>query len=392
MPAGMIARLARSSRRARRRSAEPSRPRPTRRRARRPCRPLVEPAPAPCGSSAPRTRTGRRLPRLRGRDAARPARPRASCRNARPRRPSSAGRPCLVARLGRGAGRPAREDEDDQRQRRPRRGRRRRRAGDASRDTCARGRRTSPSRRRTSRRSCRKTRVREPGREQEDEPAVDRDRRRRVTGRVAGVDRQALETNDARPMRVDSERRGCGTTPTRRRARTRRTPRSATSASAAQTSAIDPTTIGSTTPPATIEPISEASVRDDVRCAASQPLTRSSAAPMPQAGSSTRVTSNPQADREHRDRGQTGEHHDDEDDRGGAPPTSAPAARPRPPCVRKGRARPSLRPTRDGRPTLGRMSHGCVSTCMMRVCPLLESPIVCCSKCPASTPSQAETT
>ena len=54
-----------------------------------------------------------------------------------------------------------------------------------------------------------------------------------------------------------------------------------------------PTTIGSTTPPATIDPISEASVRDGVRCAASQTLTRSSAAPMPQAGSSTRVTRAP---------------------------------------------------------------------------------------------------
>ena len=51
--------------------------------------------------------------------------------------------------------------------------------------------------------------------------------------------------------------------------------------------------IGSTTPPATIEPISEASVRDGVRCAASHTLKRSSAAPMPQACSSTRVTRNP---------------------------------------------------------------------------------------------------
>ena len=50
--------------------------------------------------------------------------------------------------------------------------------------------------------------------------------------------------------------------------------------------------IGSTTPPATIEPISDASVRVGVRWAASQTLTRSSAAPMPPV-STTCVTSSP---------------------------------------------------------------------------------------------------
>ena len=43
----------------------------------------VEPEPAPCDSSAPHTRAGRRFPRLRARDEARAARRRASCRSAR---------------------------------------------------------------------------------------------------------------------------------------------------------------------------------------------------------------------------------------------------------------------------------------------------------------------
>ena len=71
--------------------------------------------------------------------------------------------------------------------------------------------------------------------------------------------------------------------------------------------------IGSTTPPATIEPISEASVRVGVRCAASQTLTRSSAAPMPPV-STTWVTSKPEPDRKRGDHDEAAEHHEEEGD------------------------------------------------------------------------------
>ena len=72
--------------------------------------------------------------------------------------------------------------------------------------------------------------VRETGSEQEREAAVDRDRSRRVTRRVAGVDRQVLQTNNAGPMRMDDERRGAVGRRLDAKRRRRRTPRSATSA------------------------------------------------------------------------------------------------------------------------------------------------------------------
>ena len=129
--------------------------------------------------------------------------------------------------------------------------------------------------------------VRESRRQQQREPAVDRDRRSRVAGRIAGIDRQVLEADDAGPMRVNDQRRGAVRRRLDGQREHRRTPRAATSAGRRSTSAIAPTRIGSTTPPAMVEPISEASRPVGVRCAASQTSTRSSAAPMPQACSST---------------------------------------------------------------------------------------------------------
>ena len=107
----------------------------------------------------------------------------------------------------------------------------------------------------------RKTRFVNRRGEQQREPAVDGQRGGGVAGWVAGVDRQVLE----------AERRAAGASarraswrdrsPTRRPARRRRTPRSATSCKTTLTRATTPTTIGRTTPPATIEPISDACVR-----------------------------------------------------------------------------------------------------------------------------------
>ena len=183
--------------------------------------------------------------------------------------------------------------------------------------------------------------VREPRREQEREAAVDRDRGCRVTGRVAGVDRQILETGDARPMRVDDERRDA----IRRRLDAEREHderrESPLRAATAQTNAIDPATIGSTTPPAMIEPTSEASVPDGDPMCASQTSNASPDAPG-QACSITRVTRNPQPIESAGDRRQPDEHHDDEDDRGmhASEGVGQPLGRP-PPRVRRGRERRS---------------------------------------------------
>ena len=108
--------------------------------------------------------------------------------------------------------------------------------------------------------------------EQENEAAVDSDCGCRMTGRVAGVHRQAFETRDSRPMRVDDECRRAVGRRTRRPARRRRTPRSATSAARRKPTATEPTMIGSTNPPAAVEPTHEASVRAGVRCRASHTL------------------------------------------------------------------------------------------------------------------------
>ena len=209
---------------------------------------------------------GRRPPRPRGRGAARAGRRRGSCRNARRPRPSLAS---LCARRRRApAARQANTTttsaaiptttppadvermvhaaiharQRDERRRSPPRSPRRTPANDA---------------------------VREPRGQQQHEAAVDRDRGGRVAGRIAGVDRQALEPDDTGPVLVDDERR---------RAVRRRLDGEGEHGERGDppfpqqthTSAIAPTTIGSTTPPATIEPISEASVRADVRWAASQ--------------------------------------------------------------------------------------------------------------------------
>ena len=189
----------RPSRRARRRSAAPSRRRPRRRRARRPRRARAAPAPAPCGSSAPHTRAGPR--RLRASSTRRssvrpPPRRLAGVRDhgdlhlaAVPVRPPA-----------RGARRPAGEDDDDQRGDADQRRRRRRRADGACRDTSATWRRTPPSRARRVHASDAERGVREPGREQQREPAVHRDRGGGVTGRIARV----------RPAGSRAERRAAG--------------------------------------------------------------------------------------------------------------------------------------------------------------------------------------
>ena len=141
--------------------------------------------------------------------------------------------------------------------------------------------------------------------------AVNRERRSRVARRIAGVDREVFEANHARPMRVDEKR--C-------RAIVPASTASANTTNAASrhfrktthTSAIVPTRMGRTRPPARVEPMNDASVRDDVLCAASQTSTRSSAAPIPQACSTTCVTRRPEADRQHCDRRESQEHRDDE--------------------------------------------------------------------------------
>ncbi len=144
--------------------------------------------------------------------------------------------------------------------------------------------------------------VREPRREQQREPAVDRDRRRRVAGRIAGVDRQVLEADDARPMRVDDERRGAVRRRLDARARRRRMPRSATSGARRRRARSTPAMIGSTTPPATIEPISDAS-RPRRRPVRGEPDVRRARRPRrcPRRARARRVTKNAQADRERRD-------------------------------------------------------------------------------------------
>jgi len=120
---------------------------------------------------------------------------------------ASDARPSVLSRLGRGTGRPGREDENDN-------------GRDAHQNaTCdvqgvvhsaihaCRG--NERHHRESGRPGERpKDAAREPGRQQEDETAVDSNRSRRMTGRVARVDRQVLETSNARPVRVDDECRG----------------------------------------------------------------------------------------------------------------------------------------------------------------------------------------
>ena len=118
---------------------------------------------------------------------------RASCRSARRRRPSLRPSHLAAAPAARHAKTMTISAQRCRRRRRPRR-----RAGGACRDTSA------PAATNATIASddrpdadARKSAVREPRREQQHEPAVDRDRCRGVAGRIAGVDRQVLETDDA---------------------------------------------------------------------------------------------------------------------------------------------------------------------------------------------------
>ena len=172
------------------------------------------------------------------------------------------------ARLGGGAGRPAREHEDDQRGDADERA-----AGDVERVVHAaiHARHGDEDRDRDRDRPGDRpeSAVRDPRGEQQDEAAVDRDRGRRVAGRVARVHRQVLEPEDAGPVSwttsVVARYVADSTTSAKTANAAIRHFRSTTTHGSDH-----PTTIGSTTPPATIEPISEASVRPGVRCAASQ--------------------------------------------------------------------------------------------------------------------------
>ena len=100
-----------------------------------------------------------------------------------------------------------------------------------------------------------------------DEAGVDRDRRRRVTGREAGVGGQVLEALDVGPLARHRQRRDAvGRRLDHQRRRPRR-PRSATCAATRTRARSRPTRIGSSGAPPSVEPTSEASVRNGVRSA-----------------------------------------------------------------------------------------------------------------------------
>ena len=274
------------SRPAHRRSAAPSRRHPRRRRDRRPHPAHAAPGRTRRDSWAPRTRTATRLPRPPGCAEARASRLRVSCRNVRRPRPSRRA-------PRRGGGRRAACEHDHNQSRNA--------DEDAAADVermvhaaihARRG--DKPDDRHGDRpREPAEEAVRESRRQQQDEPAVDSDRRSRVAGRIAGVDRKVVEANDARPMRVDDEASSRDTSPTRPRARTRRTRPAATSAKQRTRARSPRREPGAPGPRRSSSRPSDASVRDDVRCAASHTSTRSSADPMPQECSSTCVTRNP---------------------------------------------------------------------------------------------------
>ena len=199
---------------------------------------------------------------------------------------------CLRRGGGRVTGGPADQyDRDECGYAEPRRPRRRR-ADDAFRDTSetARRRSGSPQRRPRSRPVPTGSRS---GRSQECKTAVDGDRGGGVTGRVARVHRKVLEPDHVRTVTVNQERRRPARRPTRSRAR-----RSGNAASrhCLKSAANRPNAaarIGNTTPPAMIDPISDASVRSPDRwCARTRTKPPSSPAIVPFA-ISTLVTRRP---------------------------------------------------------------------------------------------------
>ena len=102
------------------------------------------------------------------------------------------------------------------------------------------------------------------------EPPVDRDRRRGVARRIARVDRQLLEAVHLRDGAGGSRASSCDTTPTRRQARRAGSRPGASAWRRLRSARPMPAMIGRTTPPAMIEPMSEASVSPLERCRASK--------------------------------------------------------------------------------------------------------------------------
>ena len=114
--------------------------------------------------------------------------------------------------------------------------------------------------------------VPDPRGQQQREPAVDGDRRSGVSRGVAGIHGQVLEAMHLRPVTVDHERRRA----IRRRLDGEREEQEAGEPPVLRSDcdqrADEPAMIGSTTPPAMIEPTSEASVRPPERWRARKPI------------------------------------------------------------------------------------------------------------------------
>ena len=102
--------------------------------------------------------------------------------------------------------------------------------------------------------------AREARGEEQRDPAVDGDRRGRVPRRIAGVHGKLLEPVHGRPMRGGPRASSPGTSPDSTASAKSRKPARRHCLSAAATTRATPATIGRTTPPAMIEPTSDASV------------------------------------------------------------------------------------------------------------------------------------